>query len=48
MDVVAFVDVLVVDDGSGDAAEAVAALHVVEEAGLELVGRRRGWGSRRI
>lgn len=37
MDVVAVVDVLVVDDGGGDAAEAVAPLHVLQEAGLELL-----------
>lgn len=38
MDVVAVGDVLVVDDGGGDAAEAVATLHVVKEGGLELLG----------
>lgn len=38
MDVVAVGDVLVVDDGGGDAAEAVAPLHVLEEHGLELLG----------
>ncbi|GER47140.1 glycolate oxidase iron-sulfur subunit [Striga asiatica] len=37
VDVVAIGDVLVVDDGGGDAAESVAALHVFEEGGLELL-----------
>lgn len=38
MDVVAVGDVLVVDHSGGDAAEAVAALHVIKEQGLELLG----------
>lgn len=36
MNMVSIVDVLVVDDGGCDAAEAMAALHVFEETGLEL------------
>lgn len=38
MDVVAVRDVLVVDDGGSNAAEAVAPLHVLEERALELLG----------
>lgn len=38
MDVVSVVDVLVVNDGGGDAAEAVAAPHEFEEAGFEFFG----------
>lgn len=38
VDVAAVGDVLVVDDGGGDAAEAVAPLHVLEEHALELLG----------
>ena len=38
MDVVAVGYVLVVDDGGGDTAEAVAALHMLEEFSLELFG----------
>lgn len=38
MDMVAVGDVLVVDDGGGDAAEAVAPLHVLEKLRLEFLG----------
>ncbi|GFZ14979.1 DNA/RNA-binding protein Kin17, conserved region [Actinidia rufa] len=37
VDMVAVSDVLVVDNGGGHAAEAVTALHVVEEGGLKLL-----------
>ena len=36
LDVVAIVDVLVVNDGSGDATEPVATLHVVQESAFEF------------
>ena len=38
MDVVAIVDVLVVNDGGGDATEPVATLHVVQESAFEFFG----------